>query len=74
MVVYIATHGSIIASSLSLLQDTPPYSAHVPFFHISYYSRIILVRVSSSYFTFAVPMREVSCVGYTPRAWGPRPL
>ena len=29
---------------------------------------------SSSCFTLAVPMREVSCVGYTPRAWDPRSL
>ena len=34
---------------------------------------LLYSRVSSfSYFSFAVPMREVSCMGYTPRAWDPR--
>ena len=47
----------------------------VPLFYISYYSfAIILVSASSSCFTLAVPMREVYCVGYTPRAWDPRSL
>ena len=35
---------------------------------------MILVSVFSSCFTPAVPMLEVSCVGYTPRAWDPRSL
>ena len=35
---------------------------------------MILVSASSSYFTLAVPMREVYCVGYAPRAWDPRSL
>ena len=26
------------------------------------------------FFTFAVPIRQISCVGYTPRALDPRPL
>ena len=48
-------------------------SAHIPSFHISYYSiTLILVYASFSYFTLAVSMREVPCVGYTPRAWDPR--
>ena len=45
---------------------------HIPFFQISYYSlAIILVSAFFSSFTLAVPMREVSCVGYEPRAWDP---
>ena len=35
---------------------------------------IILVSAPTSCFTFAVPMREVSCVGYTLRAWDLRSL
>ena len=43
------------------------HRAHVPFFQISYSSfTIILVSASSSCFTLAVTMREVSCVAYTP--------
>ena len=54
---------------------TIPLRAHVSFFQISYYSlAIILVSVSSSFITLAIPMREVFCVGYTPRAWDPRYL
>ena len=48
--------------------------AYIPFFHISYSSTMILVSASSSCFALAVPMREVSCVGYTPRAWDPSSL
>ena len=45
------------------------------FFQIPYYSlAIILVSASSSCFTLAVPLREVSCLGYTPRAWDTRSL
>ena len=33
---------------------------------------MIPVSASSSYFTLAVPMREISYVVYTPRAWDPR--
>ena len=46
------------------------------FFHISFYYciTIILVSAASSYFSLAVPIREVSCVGCTPRAWDPRSL
>ena len=46
-------------------------------FKISYSSlAIILAFASSSCFTLAVPMREVYCVGYKPRAleWDPRSL
>ena len=35
---------------------------------------IILVSAPSSCFTLDAPMREVSCVGYTPRAWEPGSL
>ena len=35
---------------------------------------MILVSASFSYFTLAVSMREVSCLGYTPRAWDLRSL
>ena len=35
---------------------------------------MILLSASSSYFTLAVPMHEVPCVGYTPHAWDPRSL
>ena len=35
---------------------------------------MILVSASTSYLTLTVLMREVSCVGYTPRAWNPRSL
>ena len=39
---------------------------------ISYYSiAITLASASSSCFTLAIPIREVYCVGYTPRAWDP---
>ena len=45
---------------------------HVSFPQVSYYSLVLtLVSASSSFFTFVVPMREVSCGGYTPRAWEP---
>ena len=36
--------------------------------HISEYITMILVSASFSYFTLAVPMLEVSYVGYTTRA------
>ena len=46
-----------------LRPPTPTYCAHVPFFHISYYSFIIiLVSTSSSCFTLALLMRVVSFV------------
>ena len=49
--------------------------AHVPSFYTSYYSlTITLVSAPTSCFTFAVSMREVYCVGCTPRAWDPRSL
>ena len=52
-----------------------PFFPHGPFFHISYYFiTMIPVSPSSSYFTLAVSIRKVSCVGYTPRAWDPRSL
>ena len=35
---------------------------------------MVLVSVSSSYFTLAGPIPEVYFVGYTPRAWDPRSL
>ena len=63
-----------ILSASQVLFEIFPLRAHVPSSHISYYSRIILVSVSSSSFTLAVPMRRVSSVGYTPRAWDPRSL
>ena len=48
---------------MGLVWDFSPYTAHVPFLQISYYSfTIILVSTSSSYFTLAVPIREVSFV------------
>ena len=68
---------SIVKSSALVrfcLGLSPPYSVHVPSFHISYYSLIILVSAPSSCFTLAVPMREVYCVEYTPCAWDPRSL
>ena len=54
------------------LFGTFPLRARVPLFWISYYSHYSYVR----YFLFAlaIPMREVYCVGYTPRAWDPRSL
>ena len=52
----------------------PPFSAHVLFFHISYYLTITLVSAPASFFSLAVPMHEVYCVGYSPRAWAPRSL
>ena len=52
-----------------------PRGAHLPSFHISYYSpAITLVSASSSCFILAVSMCEVYCVGYTPRAWDPHSL
>ena len=32
------------------------------------------MSASFSYFVYAAPMHEVSCVGYTPRTWDPRSL
>ena len=65
----------VLSASQALFGTFPPYSAHVPSFHISYYSlTIILVSVPSSSFTLAVSMREVYCVGYTPRAWDPQSI
>ena len=56
-----------------VLPDTfPCYSAYVPSFQISYYSRAIILVSASYCFTLDVLMLEVSCVGYTPRAWDPR--
>ena len=64
-----------IISVSQALFGTFPLRIQVPFFHISYYSlTIILVSAPSSCFTLAVPMREVYCVRYTPRAWDPRSL
>ena len=55
--------------------ETFPLCSYVSFFHISYNSiTMILVSVSSSCFTLAIPMREICRVGYTPRAWDPRSL
>ena len=51
-----------------------PYSAHVRFVHISHSFTIIFSSASSSCFTLAVPMRNVSRAGYTSRAWDPRSL
>ena len=39
-----------------------------------YFFAIILVSAPSSSFILAVPMREVYCVRYIPRAWDPRSL
>ena len=63
-----------VHSASQVLFGTFPFRTHVSFFHISCYSPIILVSTSSSYFAFAVPMREVYCAGYTPHAWDPRSL
>ena len=67
-----------IGRSLALIMpclELPSYSAHVPFFHISYYSlTTIVVSAPTSSFILAVSMREVYCVGYTPHAWDPRSL
>ena len=38
----------------------------------SFLPDFLLLRYSSSFFTLAVPMLEVYCVVYTPRAWDPR--
>ena len=60
---------------VNALFGTFPVRIHVPFIHISYNSiTIILVSVSSSCLILVVPMREVSCVRYTPRAWDSRSL
>ena len=54
-------------SASYVLFETIPLIAHVPLFHISYYSiTIILVSAPSSYFILTVSMRDVSCAGYTP--------
>ena len=54
---------SLILSASQVLFGTFPLRVHVPF-----------SLISSSRFTFAVLMREVYCVRYTPRAWDPRTL
>ena len=55
----------------TLFGTFPPYSAHVPF-HFSYYPLTsILVSAPTFSFALAVSMREVYCVGYTPRGWDP---
>ena len=59
----------------TLFETFHPYSARVASFHISYYSlTIILVSAPTFSFTLAVPICEVYCVGYAPRAWDPRSL
>ena len=64
-----------IGRSLALVRLYLGFFPFVPMFLSSYYSlTIILVSTSSSCFTLAVPMREVYCVEYTPRAWDPRSL
>ena len=66
------TNYNILIHNIVLFR-TFPLRAHVPFFHISYSSiTMILASASSSCFTLAVPMRDVPCVEYTPRAWDPR--
>ena len=50
-------------SSVSSASRTSPYI--YPF-------TIILIYASFSYFTLAVHMRKVSCVGCIPHAWDPR--
>ena len=71
----LASLGELYRWSLALVRPCLrlfPIRAHVPCFHISYYSlTIIHVSASFSCFILAVPMREVLCVGYT-RAWDPR--
>ena len=71
--------GSSIIRSLELVTSClglfAPYSAHVPSFHISRYSlTIILASAPTFSFTLAVPIREVYCAKYTPRAWDLRSL
>ena len=54
--------GCVIGMSLALVRSCLglfPIRTHVPFFHISSYSPIILVSTSSSYFTLTVLMLEV---------------
>ena len=73
----VSTRVTSIVRSLALVRPCfgLSYSPHVPSFHISYYSlTITLVSAPTSCFTLSVPMREVYCVRYTPRAWDSRSL
>ena len=66
----------IFSAGQALFGTFPPWYQRSCFIlYVSHYSfAIILVSTSSSWFTLAVPTREVFCVGYTPRAWGHRSL
>ena len=70
----LASPGSSKIRSLALVTSClglfPFVSTVLSSFHII----MILVSAPSSYFTLAVSMREVLCVGYTPREWDPRSL
>ena len=59
--------------SASLARFETSFFTRFPFFLISYSSTIV-VYASSSSFSLAVPMREESCVGYTPSVWDLRSL
>ena len=66
----------IIVISLAPVRSCLGLFSFVPtFFSFIFHTTILLYFLylpSSSYFTLAVPMREVSCVEYTPCVWDPR--
>ena len=78
MVGGLSSLGELDSQVLSVYQalfGTIPLRLNVPLFQISYYFIVItLVSAPTSYFTLVVPMREVYCVGYTPRAQDSRSL
>ena len=61
---------ALVRPCLGLLHSCPRY--FLPDFFYSF--TIILVSASFSYFTLALPIREIYCVEYTPRAWDARSL
>ena len=73
-IIYLVCWHCHAAFTLTLLCSSLLLMCNVHNYFPTQLSCIILVSASSSCFTLTVLMREVSCVGYTPRAWNPRPL
>ena len=70
---YVFVRFTPLPPSLKQFLDTCLYSVHVPIFHISHSSFTMILGVCFLLsFQIVVLVREVSCVGYTHRAWGSR--
>ena len=66
-------HSQVLIASWVLF-ETFPLRAHVSFFHISHYSRAIILISFSSCFTLTVPMRNVYCLIHTSCMGSPFPV